>query len=93
MILLRRTQTLYFVYSGCHKDTHKEYNSGTCLQLPRQKNLWCRGRPLVKRSVPHYSRPAWTTPYFSDCFYCKYTTCLHMVQAMIIMAMIILVGS
>ncbi|UYV79605.1 WBP2 [Cordylochernes scorpioides] len=30
------TQTLfvYFVYSGCHKDTHKEYNSGTCLQTP-----------------------------------------------------------
>ncbi|UYV65474.1 hypothetical protein LAZ67_3004460 [Cordylochernes scorpioides] len=26
-------------------------------------------------------------------FYCKYTTCLHMVQAMIILAMIILVGS
>ncbi|UYV64729.1 hypothetical protein LAZ67_3001802 [Cordylochernes scorpioides] len=26
-------------------------------------------------------------------FYCKYTTCLHMVQAMIILTMIILVGS
>ncbi|UYV72696.1 RPL38 [Cordylochernes scorpioides] len=40
----------------------KEYNSGTCLRLPRQKNPWRRGCPLVKRSDPHYTRPAWTTP-------------------------------
>ncbi|UYV70823.1 SURF4 [Cordylochernes scorpioides] len=40
---------------GCHKDTHKEYNSGTCPRPPRQKNPWRRKRPLVNRSAPLYT--------------------------------------
>ncbi|UYV77778.1 CYP4V2 [Cordylochernes scorpioides] len=54
-VLLRRTQTLYVLYT---RDT----KSGTYLQLPVRRILGAVDVTLGTRLAPYYTCPAWTTP-------------------------------